>query len=169
MTNKDIFKILLCSFGYDRNIKIDTFRTDHGTLGYEIEAENKDGDVFSECNGESVVFNIYTILNYMKTNAVDFDSKWWHIPLKYLLNDSEREQLVGQWDINDEQNRKDIERLSPLWEWRKNNNPCPNCGINKKDHWDSVHYNCELCHTHSCNILKDFEAKYDNKRKNINK
>lgn len=119
MTNKDVFKILLCSFGYDRNIKIDTFRTDHGTIGYEIEAENKDGDVFSECNGEGVVFNIYTILNYMKTNVVDFNSKWWDIPVKYLLNDEEREKLVAQWDINDKQTQKDIERLAPLWEWRK--------------------------------------------------
>jgi hypothetical protein len=103
----------------------------------------------------------------MKTNTVDFNSKWWGIPMKYLLNDNEREQLVTQWDINDEQTKKDIERLTPWWEWINNNNPCPSCTINKKDYWDDVHYNCKFCHAHSCDILKEFEAKRDDKRKTL--
>lgn len=161
MTNKDLFKILLCSYGYDRNIKIETFRTDSGTIGYEIEAENKEGNVFYNVDGEGVVFDVYMILDYMKQNNVGFKSNWWSVPLKYLLNDTEREKLVKQWDANDAQIQKDIERMTPLWNWREENNPCPTCTINKKDHWDSVHYNCELCHTHSCSILLDFEKSYD--------
>lgn len=164
MTNKDLFKILLCSYGYDRNIKIETFRTDSGTIGYEIEAENKEGNVFHNIDGEGVVFDVYIILDYMKQNNVAFKSNWWSVPLKYLLNDAEREKLVNQWDANDVQIRKDIERMTPLWKWREENNPCPTCTINKKDHWDSIHYNCELCHTHSCSILLDFGKKYDDKK-----
>lgn len=164
MTHKDIFKILLCSFGYDRDIKIDTFRTDCGTIGYEIEAENKAGDIFSECSGEGLVFNIYSILNYMKINNVDFNSNWWNVPLKYLLEDSERDSLVKQWDANDEEAQKNIEKFSQLWEWRSANHPCPTCKVNKKDHWDLIHYNCELCHTHRCDILREFEDKFDEQK-----
>lgn len=164
MTNKDLFKILLCSYGYDRNIKIETFRTDNGTVGYEIEAENEKGDVFHNVDGEGVMFDIFVILDYMKQNNVVHKSKWSGIPLKYMLNDAEREKLVNQWDALEAQIRKDIERMTPLWKWREENNPCPTCTINKKDHWDSIHYNCELCHTHSCSILLDFGKKYDDKK-----
>ena len=163
MTNKDLFKILLCSYGYDRNIKIDTFRTDEGTFGYEIEAENEKGDVFYSVNGEHIMYNVFEILDYMKQNNVAYKSKWWGVPLKYVLDDAEREKSVKQWDDNDAQTQKDIERMTPLWNWRKENNPCPKCTINKKDHWDSVHYNCELNHTNSCNILKDFNREYNDR------
>lgn len=164
MTNKDLFKILLCTYGYDRNIKIETFRTDDGTIGYEIEAENEKGDVFHNIDGEGVVFDIYEILNYMKQNNVAYKSNWWGVSLKYLLDDAERRKLVNQWDANDKQIQNDIKRMTPLWDWRKENNPCPMCTINKKDHWDSVHYNCELCHTNNCDIKKRFDREYDQHR-----
>lgn len=164
MTNKDLFKVLLCSYGYDRNIKIDTFRTDDGSIGYEIEAENEDGDVFHNVDGEGVIFDVYMILDYMKQNNVGFKSNWWSVPLKYISDDTEREKLVKQWDDNEEQTQKHIEKMTPLYEWRKENNPCPSCTINKKDHWDSIHYNCELNHTNSCNILKDFNREYQERQ-----
>lgn len=164
MTNKDLFKIILCSYGYDRNIKIDTFRTEGGTIGYEIEAENDKGDVFHNIDGEGVVFDVYMILDYMKQNNVGFKSNWWNIPLKYISEDRERENLIKRWDSNEEQTQLDIEKMTPLWKWQKENNPCPTCAINKKDHWDTVHYNCELCHTHSCDILTKFHKEYDNQK-----
>lgn len=164
MTNKDLFKILLCTFGYDRNIKIDTFRREYGSMVYAITAENKDGDVFSECNSEGVLFNVYTIIEYMKDNNVGCDSKWWGYSLKHILVDSERDKILKQWDINDEKNQRQTDRLSPLWEWTKKNDPCPNCNINQKESWDIVHYNCELCHTHSCEILLDFEKEFERRK-----
>lgn len=48
MTNKNVFKILLASYGYDRNIKIETYRGDGGCLGYDIYVENKEGDKYHE-------------------------------------------------------------------------------------------------------------------------
>lgn len=164
MTNKDLFKILLCLYGYDRNINIDTFRTDDGSIGYEIEAENKEGDVFHNVDGEGVVFDVYMILDYMRQNNVGFKSNWWSVPLKYISDDTEREKLVKQWDDSEESTKKHIEKMTPLYEWRKDNNPCPTCTINKKDHWDSIHYNCELNHTNSCSILKDFNREYQERQ-----
>lgn len=164
MTNKDLFKILLCLYGYDRNINIDTFRTDDGSIGYEIEAENKEGDVFHNVDGEGVVFDVYMILDYMRQNNVGFKSNWWSVPLKYISDDTEREKLVKQLDDSEESTKKHIEKMTPLYEWRKDNNPCPTCTINKKDHWDSIHYNCELNHTNSCSILKDFNREYQERQ-----
>lgn len=102
MTNKDILKVLLCTYGYDRNIKIDTFRTNSGTTGYEIKAENENGDVFHNVDGEGVVFDVYEILDYMNKNNVGFKSNWWGIPMKYLLDDHEREKLIKRWDEDKE-------------------------------------------------------------------
>ena len=48
MTNKDVLKILLCSYGYDRNIKIETYRGDLGRIGYDVYAENKDDGRYEE-------------------------------------------------------------------------------------------------------------------------
>ena len=36
MTGKDFIKILLCSYGYDRNIKVETYNGDYGAPGYEV-------------------------------------------------------------------------------------------------------------------------------------
>lgn len=65
--------------------------------------------------------------------------------------------------------QKSIERTRPLGDWRNENNPCTTCQINKKDHWDDIHYNCELCHNNSCKILRDFESEYEKFRQQFNK
>lgn len=53
-----------------------------------------------------------------------------------------------------------MEDSAPLFKWLSDNNPCINCTDNKRDHWDDVHHNCELCHNHSCPKLKEFDANY---------
>ena len=153
MTNKDVLKMLLCYYGYDRNIQIDSFYGEGGCIGYEVHAENKDGDFYEEANCEGIMFHIHCIINYMNKNNIKYKYKWMDMPSKYILNDSLREKSIKLWDEQDEKIRQSIERDKPIFEWIKNNNPCPKCTINKKDHWDSVHYNCELCHTHNCSLL----------------
>lgn len=101
MTNKDVFKILLCSYGYDRNIKIETYRGDEGFIGYDIYAENKEGDFYHEVNCEDFMFRIYEILNYMKENNAQFKSEWWSIPIKHVCNEESRNSLVAEWDYSD--------------------------------------------------------------------
>ena len=65
MTNKDVFKVLLCSYGYDRNIKIETYYGDGGFIGYNIHAEDKDGNIYDEVNFEGFMFQVYHLLNFI--------------------------------------------------------------------------------------------------------
>jgi hypothetical protein len=153
MTNKDVFKILLCSYGYDRNIKIETYRGDGGFIGYDIYAENKEGDEYHEIACEGFMFHFYMILKYMKEQQQPFKTDWWNISPKYVCDEAQRNILISQWDRRDSDTEKWIIAYKPIEEWHKINNPCPNCTINKKDHWDTTHYNCELNHTHSCKIM----------------
>jgi len=153
MTNQDVFKILLCSYGYDRNIKIETYRGDEGFLGYDISAENKEGDYYHEVSCEDFMFQIYEILSYMKEHNASFKSDWWSIPIKYVRDEENRNYLTTEWDKRDSYNQKWSIAYKPIEEWHKKNNPCPTCTINKKDHWDDIHYNCELNHTHQCKIM----------------
>ena len=60
------------------------------------------------------------------------------------------------------------EKIKPVYDWRDANNPCPNCTINKKDHWDIIHYKCELNHKNSCKILIDFQNELTNKNNGRN-
>ena len=166
MTEKDVIKILLCSYGYDRNIEINTFRTDCGTIGYEIYAEDKEGDAFDGACGEDFMFIVYSILNYMKKENAGFKSDWWDMPLKYVLDDEQRKKIINQYDERDKKIAEQIERLKPLEKWEEENNPCPKCTINKKDHWDDIHYNCELNHNYSCEIVRQY---YEEKTQYIKK
>lgn len=162
MSNKDVLKILLCTYGYDRNLKINTYYGDNGSIGYDVYAENKNGDVYSEINSDGLMFHIYNIHNYMKSNNANLETKYWGYNINYVLNDKIRESFISNIDIIESQTQESLTNLKPIFQWRKDNNPCPTCQINKKDHWDSIHYNCELCHTHSCDILSKFDETYHN-------
>ena len=55
-----------------------------------------------------------------------------------------------------EETERYIEETKYITDWCKENNPCPNCKINKKDHWDDIHYNCAENHHMRCPILKEY-------------
>ena len=103
MTGKDVLMLLLCTFGYERNVKIEVTRTGLEEPCYYIYAENKDGDVFYCDVSEGLMFSIYQIISYMtkydryisapsdKTRFLDlhelsFESKWWEVPPKIILD-----------------------------------------------------------------------------------
>lgn len=103
MTGKDVLMLLLCTFGYERNVKIEVTRTGLEEHCYYIYAENKDGDVFYCDVSEGLMFSIYQIISYMtkydryikapsdKTRFLDlhelsFESKWWEVPPKIILD-----------------------------------------------------------------------------------
>lgn len=153
MTNKDVLNILLCSYGYDRNIKIETYRGEGGCVGYDVYGENKSGDFYHEVCCEDFMFHVYMILNYMKEHNASYKSDWWSIRVKDICNDATRESLTKSWDSRDDYNLRWAIAYKPLQGWHEKNNPCPTCNINKRDHWDDVHYNCELFHTHQCKIM----------------
>lgn len=103
MTGKDVLTLLLCTFGYDRNIKIEVRRTGLEQPCYDIYAENKKGDVYYDDVCEGLMFGIYRIISYMTkydryTNApsdktryldlhdLNLESKWWEIAPKHILD-----------------------------------------------------------------------------------
>ena len=95
MTENDLIKILLCSYGYDRNVKVDTYDS-----GYEIYAEHESGDTFYYKGCEGFMFAIYEVLDYMKEMNVGYKNKWWFESAKDAINDEKREELVKEWSKN---------------------------------------------------------------------
>lgn len=115
MTGKDVLTLLLCTFGYDRNIQITIERLGYDEPCYDVHAENADGDVYSECDSEGLMFHIFSIISYMthhnrylnapseKTRYLDlhelnFDRKWWEIPPKNILDKKKREEIIAGYD-----------------------------------------------------------------------
>ena len=43
MSGKDVLRLLLISYGFCRNIEINTYIGDGGCIGYEVSASNDDG------------------------------------------------------------------------------------------------------------------------------
>jgi hypothetical protein len=103
MTGKDVLMLLLCTFGYERNVKIEVTRTGLEEPCYYIYAENKDGDVFVADVCEGLMFSIYMIIShmtkydryirapsdktqYLNLHDLNFESKWWEVPPKIILD-----------------------------------------------------------------------------------
>lgn len=167
MTGKDVLKLLLCSYGYDRNIDIQMYHGEGGCIGYEVNASNAEGDYYLEENCEGLMFHIYCILDYMKENKVPYKHDWWSIPVKDIINDEVRNNLLQKFDEHDECVKKSRVVNQPLFDWLAQNNPCIGCTINKHDHWDDVHYNCELNHNNSCELLKKRDKDFEEFKKTL--
>ena len=70
MTGKDVLKLLLVSYGF-KKVKIATYRADCGCIGYQINAENDDGDIYAEFNYEGLMFNIACLINTMSRKGIE--------------------------------------------------------------------------------------------------
>lgn len=156
MTQKDVLKLLLCNYGYDRNIKIETYYGDEGYLGYDISAESKD-DVYTEANCEGFMFHVHMILDYMTKNNISYVSDYWRFSVKNILDDEFRNNQIYLKEEQEKHLQEHIQKMKPLEEFKKKNNPCPTCAINKKDQ-PGARYNCKLGYTNSCNIVGGFWA-----------
>lgn len=110
MTGKDVLTLLLCTFGYEHNVKIEVIRTGLEQPCYYIYAENKKGDVYCDDVCEGLMFAIYRIISYMtkydryicapsdKTRYLDlhglnFESKWWEVPPKIILDEIKKQKI----------------------------------------------------------------------------
>jgi hypothetical protein len=155
MTGKDFIKILLCSYGYDRNIKVETYNGDYGAPGYEVEADHENGDHFHCIDCEGLMFTVYEILDYMKQNDVPFKSEWWTISMKTVIDDKKREELVNGWFKDSREYTTYCNKMRPCWAWEKEHKPCPICQDN--DHaieFDGgVHYHCSGSYYMNCKKL----------------
>ena len=79
-----------------------------------------------------------------------------HLSQKSLLDDDVRNSIYEQQKKDAEETERYIEETKYITDWCNENNPCPNCKINKRDHWDDIHYNCAENHYMRCPILKEY-------------
>ena len=70
MRGKDVLKLLLIAYGFDK-IKITTYRGFDNAQGYEIHAANKNGDCYDEENCEGLMFNITFMIDWMKAEGIE--------------------------------------------------------------------------------------------------
>ena len=168
MTNKDVFKILLCCYGYDRNILIKTYYGDGGWIGYDIHAEDENGNEYDEVNCEGFLFHIHRILEFMEKIKAKRKTLFWDKPLKLLLDDNERERVISKDDSDKAEAQHWIEVMKPANEWCKENNPCKTC-MTKQDYDDAIHYNCWLCHAGGCDIHDKFWREVQDRRNECSK
>ena len=177
MTNKDIIKMMLTSISYGRDIDIDTFYDTDGNLVYDITAYHTFYDAYDEeallkidesnmpdcvsfmCYGMYDFFKEYNDFIIDNAKNIQQDYLFSLKPIKFLTDDNHRHKI-----INDEIKRKKevetfIKETKYISDWEKENHPCPQCKLNKKDHWDTIHYNCAEHHTMRCPLLKEFQNK----------
>ena len=166
MTNKDFIKLLLISIGCDKKYEIDSHRADDGSIYYEVsgKGDNEDQEIYFD--GFGIYDLILNFLNNIKENPdIDLLNKLNYsinyLTQKSLLDDDIRNSVYEQQKKAAEETERYLEETKYITDWCKENNPCPNCKINKKDHWDNIHYNCELNHNNRCSILKEYRNDRD--------
>lgn len=166
MTNKDFIKLLLISVGCDKKYKIEVNRTSDGSYIYDIYGEGEEEGQCIHIIEYDMYGVILSFLNDIKENPdIDLLKKLNysinHLNQKSLLDDDIRNSVYEQKKKAAEETKRYIEETKYITDWCKENNPCPNCKINKKDHWDDIHYNCEENHHMRCPILKEYYNKRD--------
>lgn len=166
MTNKDFIKLLLISVGCDKKYEIDSHRTDDGSIYYSASGKGDNEDQAIYFDGFGIYDLILNFLNNIKENPdIDLLNKLNytinHLSQKSLLDDDIRNSVYEHQNKAAEETERYLEETKYITDWCKENNPCPNCKINKKDHWDSIHYNCELNHNNRCSILKEYHNDRD--------
>lgn len=160
MTTKNFITTLLCAYGYDRRIKIEY---DKFCKAYFIEASNKDEHEICISHAISLIDVISQIIYCMNENSASVSWRYVETPIKYIIDENMRDEMIRLEDEQEQKAKIQNEKLKPIYNWRDENNPCPTCSINKMDHYDSIHYNCELHHSHSCKILLEFEEIFKTK------
>ena len=57
------------------------------------------------------MFVVYTILEHMQEEKAKFESKWWSISTKYVLDDEHRKRIIDECDRRDKKIAEDREKL----------------------------------------------------------
>jgi hypothetical protein len=101
MSGKDFITLLLCSYGYVRNIEVRTYRGDCNAIGYDISAQNYKGDWYTDENCEGLMYNISAIISHMQENNVPlFNSEFnrFDLKVKDFLDEKTRNKLIKRND-----------------------------------------------------------------------
>lgn len=174
----DVIKMMLTSISYGRNITIDSWRA-NGDVVYDVSAwgtyheESDDEEEFDVIGSKSLpacfsctCYGLYDFMyefnKFVEENkkAIRHDNLFSHLPNKYITDDELRHQIIDEELARQKRTQKYLKETKYITDWAEKNNPCPECKINKKDHWDVIHYKCEGNHTNTCPILKEFQKKH---------
>ena len=101
MTGTDFLKVMLCICGYDRDIRISTYRGENNAVGYNIFAKDKNGVIYYTENCEGLIFNIQCLVNDTKDRNIScfIESELltrYDLSVKDILNDDKREKLIKE-------------------------------------------------------------------------
>ena len=105
MSGKDVIKLLLCTYGFDRDIKIRYARGKRPH--YVITAANKDGVVLDEANAKSVNDAVYKIIACMTDNRIRPENTYAKKPLKEVLDDEERSKIYNKGKKKEDEEHND--------------------------------------------------------------
>lgn len=183
MTGKDFLKLLLCVYGYDRNLSVVARPTGFGEPCYEIHGENAEGDVYEGNDSEGLMFNIYEICAYMSgaepgrawinpPHTPDFKSEYWLMAPKYVLDDEHRNKMISSWDKRDRLIEEEIKRMKPFDDWVEKSHPCKTCTekVPIRKGLEGWHYDCELCNKGTCPKYRHFmDVEYPEEMKKYRK
>jgi hypothetical protein len=92
MSGKDLLKLLLISFGFNKEVSVSIYKGDDNWIGYTVHASN--GNViYEESNCDGLMFHIHELLCFMdkhniKPTLLRQESD---LPIKMILKMSEEE------------------------------------------------------------------------------
>ena len=69
MTAKDVLKLLLVSYGFNKDVEITSYRGEFNAIGYDVFASNGEID-YHEVDCEGLMFHIYEIISFMEINKI---------------------------------------------------------------------------------------------------
>ena len=163
MTLKETVELICVLSGYDKNVSFESWYTDDVTCkGYDIYAEDREDNCIEVTAAMGSMDLLESLLDEIKQSPHHHAPFWvQHVPLKLVLNENYRNLQYEREKLRLEHIDKSIKLEKDIFDWIKKNNPCPNCSINDKKHWDDIHYNCEQCHTMSCPIMLEFNKQRD--------
>lgn len=102
MSGKDFITLLLCLYGYDRDIDVKLNRGNDNCYGYDITAKNKDGDEYINDGCEGLMFYIKDIICYMEKRGISpyhgILDTYYDLNIKDFLDEDTRNRLLKQYD-----------------------------------------------------------------------
>ena len=169
MTGKDMIKVLLISYGFDKDIKIDGGITADGSYLYDVEAYNCDGEGFSGCDyflGMIISINEYMDkLRHPESDALYLDGskvepvdtscyfRLRDLPVSKLMDDKFRNEFLEKNRQADKEHKEYCDYMAPTWKEDEDARPCTNCQDNPKD-LDLAFYRCSKHYYMTCDKLK---------------
>lgn len=154
MKNSEFITLLLCAFGYTKDIDISIVNKGHYGVLYEVSATHwKTGHQVSFLE-EDFYMMIYAILDELKNSPLD--DTLLGTCQKFILNKVTRDKLIDDNIKNKKEILSYIKDISPLTKFLNTYHICKSCKLTSHTYPDSMHYFCEDHHTMRCPHLKKF-------------